>query len=285
MSLNRTMEIPHTPTTPIATDAHAVLTTLLAQQGPCAISDIGAGRPILVLHGGGGPATVLGLSQQLAAKARVLLPTHPGFEGTARPAHLASVPALASVYVKLLEALDLKDVIVIGSSIGGWTAAEMALLDAGQRIHGLVLMNAVGIQVPGQPVTDVSVLSRPELIRLANHNPERILALAPPPTPERLANLASNAAALAAYDNGALMMAPGLLERLADATTPAMVLWGESDGIASTAYGKAYAAAFAHGRFEPIAEAGHLPHIEQPARVLQHIEHFLQNIPVVAIRQ
>jgi pimeloyl-ACP methyl ester carboxylesterase len=241
----------------------------------------GNGRPILLLHGGGGPATVLGLSHALAAQARVLTPTHPGFDGTPRPAHLGSVAALARHYVQLLEQLDLRGVVVIGSSIGGWAAAEMAALDS-SRIRGLVLINAVGIQTPDATVKDVSGLPRDELVQLASHDSAFVMANTPPMTPERIAMLASNGAALAAYDNGCAMMASGLRERLAGVTVPALVLWGESDGIAPPAYGKAYADAFAHGRFELIPEAGHLPQIEQPLRVQRHIEQFILALDALA---
>lgn len=259
------------------TDSTVAINALLQSEGSPTVSDTGTGRAILLLHGGGGSATVFGLSQALAANARVLLPTHPGFDGTPWPAHMDSVAQLAHLYLSLLESLGLSNVVVIGSSIGGWIASEMALADA-SRLQGLILINAVGIQVPGAAVTDVSQLTRPELVRLASHNPDLVLASAPPPTPERLAILASNAAALAAYDGGAAMMAPGLRERLASVTVPALVLWGESDGIASPAYGKAYAAAFANGKFELIPEAGHLPQIEQPARVLAHIDSFIREL-------
>jgi len=273
------METPKKPSFTNKPDSKSTMNALLHSDGGCAIGDMGAGRPILMLHGGGGIGTVLGLSQALASTARVLLPTHPGFDGTPRPAHLNSVVDLARFYLKLLEALELDDVLVVGSSIGGWIAAEMAIA-GGSRIGGVVLINAVGIDVPGEPVTDVSGLSRPELMRLASHNPELVMASAPPVTPQRLANLATNAAALAAYDNGAAMMAPGLRERLTGVAAPALVLWGESDGIASIAYGKAYAAAFANGKFELVSEAGHLPQIEQPARTLQQIERFICELDV-----
>ncbi len=259
-------------------DTQAALNNLLGAGCASTISDLGSGCTVLVLHGGGGTATVAGMAHALATTARVLMPTHPGFDGTARPEHLGSVAELAHLYLQLLEALDLRNVLVVGSSIGGWAAAAMALADRSGRINGLVLLNPVGIQVSGAPLTDVSGLSRPELVRLASHNPDLIMANAPPPTPERMAMLASNANALAAYDNGQAMMVPGLREQLATVNTPTLVLWGESDGIASTAYGQAYAAAFANARFETIPEAGHLPHIEQPARVLQHIAGFMQKV-------
>jgi pimeloyl-ACP methyl ester carboxylesterase len=46
------------------------------------------------------------------------------------------------------------------------------------------------------------------------------------------------------------------------------VIWGESDRIVDVAYGRAFARAFAHGRFELVPKAGHMPHLEQPERVL-----------------
>ncbi len=252
---------------------------ILLGDGGVLISDTGVGRPILLLHGGGGVATVAALAQALAVDARVLLPTHPGFDGTQRPARLDSVAALAQLYVAQLAALDVRDVLVIGSSIGGWIAAEMAAQDA-SRIQGLVLINPVGIAVAGEPVADVAGLSGPELMRLASHDPAAVMAAMPPVTPARLALMASNAAALAAYDNGAAMMAPGLRGRLAGIAAPALVVWGESDGIATPAYGRAYAAAFGNGKVELIAEAGHLPHIEQAGRVLQHIANFMAGLDV-----
>src|SRR3954452_24792487 len=104
----------------------------------------GAGRPILLLHGGGGPLTVAPWADRLAAAepAHVLTPAHPGFNGTPRPGPLDSVAGLAAVYVALLDALDLRDVTVVVSSIGGWITAEMALLNS-PRVSGYVLVDAV----------------------------------------------------------------------------------------------------------------------------------------------
>lgn len=240
------------------------------------LRDEGQGRTILLLHGGGGAATVSGLAGALAAHTRVLTPTHPGFDGTPRPARLDSVAALADLYLNLLESLDVRDVIIVGSSLGGWVGAEMVLKDSG-RIRGLVLINACGIAVPGETVADVFRLSPLELARLAFHNPEVILGNAPPPTAEQVALRAGNLAALAAYDQGAGMQVPDLRERLAVVDIPALVIWGESDRVVSPGYGRAYAAAFPHGRFEVVPAAGHLPHIEQPDKVLASIHAFMRN--------
>src|SRR5882757_5191861 len=111
-------------------------------------------RPFLLLHGGGGVATMAGFADLLAERthSRVLLPTHPGFGGTSKPEGLSSVTELARVYVTLLDELDLTDVTVIGNSFGGWLAAEIALQHS-PRVSGVVIVDGVGIEVEGHPLT------------------------------------------------------------------------------------------------------------------------------------
>jgi pimeloyl-ACP methyl ester carboxylesterase len=118
-------------------------------------SERGAGQPVLLLHGGGGPASVIPWADLLAAKtgARVVTPTHPGL-GTPRPDALTSVGGLARVYAAIIDKLELGGVSVMGHSIGGWIAAELGLL-AGASISSLVLVDAVGIEVPDHPAEDV----------------------------------------------------------------------------------------------------------------------------------
>src|SRR6266478_4296579 len=138
------------------------------------VTEKGQGQPFLLLHGGGGPLTVAGFADLLAAQrpARVITPTHPGFGGTPRPDSLASVQGLAAVYIALLAELGLSDVTVIGNSIGGWIAAEMALLDT-NRINSFVLVDAVGIEVPGHPIADFFSLTPRQVAELSYHDPDR----------------------------------------------------------------------------------------------------------------
>ncbi|MGP4010647.1 alpha/beta fold hydrolase [Streptomyces sp. 4N124] len=231
------------------------------------VDDRGEGRPFLLLHGGGGPQTVAQFAGLLSEKARVLTPVHPGFGGTARPDGLTDIPALARIYAQLLDVLGLTDVTVVGNSIGGWIAAELALLGS-DRISGVVLVDAVGIEVPGHPVADTFSLTPAELARLSFHDPAKSPALAAAPSASQLAVMATNRAALEVYSGPHAMADPTLRERLVKVTHPTLVAWGESDRIVDADYGRAYAAAVPEARFELIPRAGHLPQVENPEQLL-----------------
>jgi pimeloyl-ACP methyl ester carboxylesterase len=229
----------------------------------------GQGHPFLILHGGGGPQTVTGFADLLAGarSARVITPTHPGFGGTARPDGLTSVRGLAELYVGLLADLDLTDVTVVGNSIGGWIAAEMALLGSA-RVSSFILANAVGIEVPGHPVADFFSLTMDQVAELSYYNPDkfRIDPAALPPAAQ--AGMAANRATLAVY-SGPSMTDASLAGRLAGVPTPTLVVWGEADQIVDPDYGRAFAAAIPGAEFRLLSGAGHMPQMETPDQLLQ----------------
>src|SRR3954471_6001201 len=220
-------------------------------------------RPFLLLHGGGGVATMAGFADLLAERthSRVLLPTHPGFGGTPKAESLTDVKALARTYVALLEELELTDVTVVGNSFGGWLAAEIALQKS-PRVSGAVIIDGIGIEVDGHPPTDVSGLSPTELRAHSFHDPSK--APVPPgggtgPSPDVLA--------LIGY-TGPTMADPTLADRLGALDVPVHVIWGESDGIVDPDYGKAYAAAIPFSTFTLLPRTGHLPQVETPEELL-----------------
>jgi len=246
----------------------------VADIGPVELTleERGNGQPFLVLHGGAGPQSVTAFAQLLAEKddKRVLTPTHPGFGGTPRPERLQSVAGLAALYSTLLDDLGLEDVTVIGNSVGGWIAAELALLGT-PRVGGIVLLDAVGIQVDGHPVADVSGLGVPEIQALSFYDPTPFRVDPSTIDDAQKAILAANGAALAIYAGTPDMADPTLLGRLSGIAIPTLVLWGESDRIVEPAYGQAYATAIHGARFEVLSNSGHLPQMETPELVLQKI--------------
>ena len=239
------------------------------------ISESGNGRNILVLHGGGGPATMAGLAAHLAQHAHVITPTHPGWDGTPRPESLDNVAALADEYVRYLDDHDLNNVLVVGSSLGGWLGAEIALRDTAHRVTGLVIINGVGVNIAGHPITNISQFTPPQIAKVAFHDPAKFGAGAPPPTPERIAMMRANQETLAVFAGDPYCYDPTLLGRVKAIDIPTLVLWGESDHVATKEYGRGYAAAIPNARFELVAEAGHLPWLEQPAETFAKLDHFV----------
>ncbi|MET8847950.1 alpha/beta hydrolase [Amycolatopsis sp. NPDC004625] len=231
--------------------------------GVVTVEDRDHTRPFLLLHGGGGPATVAGFADLLAQRthSRVLTPTHPGFAGTPRVPGLDSTRALAAAYVGLLDELGLADVTVIGNSFGGWLAAEIALLGS-PRVSGAVIVDGIGIEVEAHPVTSVAGLTPAELSKLSYHDPSKAPAAGGGTGP------GPDIQALVSY-TGPAMADPTLLDRLRTLDDlPVHVVWGESDGIVSTEYGKAYAAAIPTAKFTVLPRSGHLPQIETPEELL-----------------
>jgi pimeloyl-ACP methyl ester carboxylesterase len=191
---------------------------------------------------------------------RVLTPITPGFSGTPRPDKLYSIRRLAEVYGQLLDQLDLTGVAVVGSSIGGWAAAELALR-AGDRVGSLTLVDAVGLDSAEHPVVDFFSLTLDQVVDLSYADPGAHRIDVSTMTDEQKAIAAGNRGALQAY-GGVSMADPGLAARLAGITVPTLVVWGEADRIATPAYGKQYAAAIPGAEFHLLPGAGHLPQIE-----------------------
>ena len=233
----------------------------------------GSGAATLVLHGGAGPMSIGRFTEAISATHRVVAPIQPGFAGTARPDWFRSIEAVASVYIELLDRLALKDVLLIGFSMGGWIAAEVAAR-AGDRLRGVILVDSVGIEVEGQPCADVFGLTPQQLSALSYHDP---IAYGIDPSafsPEQRAAMATNFATLAVYGRERNMQDPTLRGRLANVQAPALVIWGESDRVVTPVYGQAFASAFPKSRFEVIAKCGHMPQIEQPAKLLELVRAF-----------
>jgi pimeloyl-ACP methyl ester carboxylesterase len=240
------------------------------------VSERGEGHLFLLLHGGGGPMTVNGWADQLAGArhARVLTPVHPGFDATPRPAFLESISALARLYVALLGQLELHEVTVVGNSIGGWIAAEMAVLGS-DLVSSYVLVDAVGLEVPGHPVADFFSLTPAQVTQRSFYDPDAFGVDPADLPPEAQAAMAAIRAALAVYA-GTGMTDRTLAGRLASVEAPVLVVWGEADRIGDPDYGRAYADAIPGARFRLLEHAGHMPQLERPDALIDAVWSFAE---------
>ena len=243
------------------------------------LAEGGEGPPVLVLHGGGGPATVATIAAHFLPTHRVLMPTHPGWNGMLRPDWLDSIDELAMVYLRLLAQHGLRDVLVVGSSIGGWIAAQMAVRDVGGLVGRLVLIDAVGVEIAGHPIADFFSLTPRGIAEHSYYEPDRFFVDPTTMPPERVALQRTNIASLRALAGEPYMHDPKLLARLRQVQVPTLVVWGDSDRIATPEYGAAYSRGFGNARFELVAKAGHMPQLERPDGLFPLLDAFLNPAP------
>lgn len=163
--------------------------------------------------------------------------------------------------------LDLRDVAVVGNSIGGWIAAELTTLGS-PRISSVTLVNAVGIPVPGHPIADTFSLTPVELSRLSFHDPSKFRFDPSKLTEAQRAVMAANRATLQLYSGPHAMADPTLTDRLAKITHPTLVAWGASDQVVDADYGRAYARAIPDAEFRLLEDTGHMPQTETPEQFL-----------------
>jgi pimeloyl-ACP methyl ester carboxylesterase len=237
----------------------------------------GEGRPVLMLHEEEGFDPTAEFLDPLTAHAEVIAPSHPGFGHSSGPGELDSVDDLSYFYLDLLDRLGLTDVILMGFSLGGWISAEMAVRCT-HRISKLVLVAPVGIKVGDREtrdIADIYALPPERLAALKYHEPDRAKRDLASLSDDELTVIARNRESTARLAWEPYMHNPRLRRRLRRIGVPTLLLWGASDGIVTPAYGEAYRESIPGSRLEIIPEAGHLPHVEQPAAFAEHVLQFL----------
>ena len=239
----------------------------------------GQGAPILYLHGGGGIARDGPFLDLLARERRVIAPSHPGFGKSSLPDWLDSVDDIAHIYLELMDRVGLTRADLFGLSIGGWIAAEIAT-KVPERIGRLVLIGPVGVKT-GTPdkldVPDVFAMPREKLDELRFHDPARHAPELATMPDEELHIVARNSETLALLTWEPYMHNPKLNHRLHRVNVPVLFMRGAGDGIVSAEYLERYAALLPKAHIETIAEAGHLPQVEQPATTAARVLQFLRS--------
>jgi pimeloyl-ACP methyl ester carboxylesterase len=241
------------------------------------VYEFGEGPDLLYLHGSGGlqndePQYLMGLAERF----RITAPVHPGFGHSERPAAFDTVDDLVFFYGHALRELDLHDPVVVGHSFGGWIAAELACR-CPELVARLVLVDAVGIRMGAptdRPIADVFGMSSEELLAATYARPESHRVDMTRWTDDDFYVAARNLEALALYTWEPYMHNRKLVTRLRHVTAPTLVIWGEQDGIVSPEYGQAYADSIPGAQLVVVADAGHLPHVEQTAAFTDEVVSF-----------
>ena len=165
---------------------------------------------------------------------------------------------------------------LVGSSIGGWIALEMCVRSTA-RVGRLVLIDSLGLKFGGREerdIADIYALPDDERHRRTFFDPARAVPDYATLGDDELTAIARDRSATALYGWRPYMHDPGLRQWLHRVRAPALVLWGDSDGIVSPDYGEKLRASLPNARFEKMAQAGHYPQIERPDAVADAIERF-----------
>jgi pimeloyl-ACP methyl ester carboxylesterase len=246
----------------------------------------GAGKQLLLLHSVDGINSKSPYFQGLAQNFDVVAPWHPGFGHSEWPTEFRGVDDLAYFHMTLAETLGLEDAVLVGCSFGGWIAAEIAVRST-ERFSHLVLVDAYGIKVSDRETRDVAdlyAIGQDELVALAFHDAAKRKRDYSQMSEHDLLSIARSREAFTYFGWNPYMHNPGLKRWLRRIRIPTLVMWGESDGIVKSDYGRAYASLIPHARFVTIPEAGHYPHLEQPEAFVRNIVEFGSSV-AVPVRQ
>jgi pimeloyl-ACP methyl ester carboxylesterase len=218
--------------------------------------------PMVFLHGAGGHTGWMAFLDELARDFAVYAPEHPGFGRSDDPPWLDEIGDLAYFYLDFIAALGLERVHLIGTSLGGWIAAELAVRDQA-RLASLTLVGAVGITAGGKPVDDIFRLSAEENLRRFYADPARAARRLADMATVDMNLVAKNRATVARIAYRPRYHNPSLAKWLHRITVPTLLIWGGKDGLVPVRFGEAYRALIPGSRLVVLDNAGHAPFDEQ----------------------
>jgi pimeloyl-ACP methyl ester carboxylesterase len=251
--------------------------TVETRHAPIRYLEGGSGEPLVFFHGAGGMTADDPVLQELSGRFHVYAPYLPGYGETEECATLRDMLDFALHGWDVVEALSLKNPILVGHSMGGMIAAEMAAL-APNDVSRLVLICPAGLWLDDHPIVDMFTLLPFELPAYLFHDPQagaaamtRGLDLSDPKFLQEY--LIRNARQLGMAGK-ILFPVPerGLAERLYRVKAKTIIVWGESDKLIPPVYGPAFQAKIAGAKLVNVPEAGHMIIAEKPGEVAKAVE-------------
>jgi pimeloyl-ACP methyl ester carboxylesterase len=235
----------------------------------------GSGPTVLFLHGGGGAGIWLPFFKKLSDSYDVIVPEHPGFGRTDTPEWLDNIGDVANFYFEFIEKLNLKNIHLVGNSLGGWIASEIAVRNS-SPLASLTLLAPAGIHVAGKPPGDLFLWTPEQLVRNLFHNQamaEKIMQM--PVDAEERQRQMKNALGLAKLAWQPRLYDPNLRKWLHRIALPTLIVWGDDDKLIPPAYGAEFQKLIPGSKLEIIKDCGHALQSEKPdeaaALISRHI--------------
>lgn len=251
--------------------------------------EAGAGEPVLYLHDiwdvHTAQAGMFPFHEQLATFCRVTIPAHPGCGQSSGISEISDIEDLAFHYFDVFDALGIKSASVVGTGIGGWIAAEMAVRNP-ERFKRLALIGAAGVQLPDAQIADLFMYSQNRDGGIMDALRELLFAdsnssLANRIVPDGRVGIADE---VRRYKSLTLAGRVGweppylhnrkLLSRLRRIACPTLLIWGEQDRLIPLTNGAAYATHIPGSKLIQFAGCGHSVILEKPDECRQSLQAF-----------
>ena len=236
----------------------------------------GSGEPLLFLHGAGGVAAWMPFLDQLSDSFDVIVPDHPTYGRSDEPDWVEDVADVAYFYMDFLENNGLENVHVVGQSMGGWIALEMAIRNT-SRIKTLTLVGSAGIRIKGQPAADIFILNDEELARTLLVDEGRIQALlAMELSEDQQDTLIKNKVATARLGWQPRLFNPRLRKWMHRIDVPTHIIWGTEDKVIPPSYAAEFQSLISGSKVTMIDKCGHLPNIDRTEAFVEAVGGFLK---------
>ena len=241
----------------------------------------GKGEPLLFLHGAGGLTGADPSLEDLGRNFKVYAPHLPGYGESTGGEHIDDVIDAALFYHELMDELEFRAPIIVGHSMGGMLAAEVAALDA-RRAKKLVLVGAAGLWLDNDPIPDLFSADLDDLPAMLFHDPKSPLAqmmIAMPWDDQELLT-AMYVERTRRFSAASKFLWPipdrGLKKRAYRIAAPTLLLWGASDKVIPPVYAREFKKYIRNSRVHMIEKAGHMVMYEQPAEFDKVVTEFLK---------
>ena len=238
----------------------------------------GQGPALLFLRSEDSLADAPAFVDALAEGFDVIIPDHPGFRTSDTPGWLKGIGDAAYFYLDFLEQLGLDRVHLVGGSLGGWIAAEVAVRTC-ERIATLNLIAPLGVRRKGMPFGDIFMWTPEENLRHRLFDQalaEQFLAEARTQSPEAATAYLKDRYATARLCWHPRFHNPELERWLPRIVRPLNLIWGDSDKVVPGGIAETWQRALPQARLSVIERSGHLPQLEQPQATADKIRSFIK---------
>jgi pimeloyl-ACP methyl ester carboxylesterase len=242
--------------------------------------EFGRGEPLLFLHGAGGLLGTESFLEQLGRDFRVIAPHLPGYGESTGGELIEDVFDAVLFYHELMDELDIAVAHVMGHSMGGMLAAELAAFDV-HRVKRLVLVTPAGFWLDLHPIADFCAADFKDVPALLFHDPNSDVAklmMTMPDDPQALTLMYVERQKRLAMASKFLWPIPdrGLKKRAYRIAAPTMLLWGNSDRLIPKVYADEFLRHIRDCRLEIIEDAGHMVMYEKPEEFCRRVLAFLK---------